>query len=60
LRSKVDGHPTGGLTRDKIVDNITLDWLTSSATSSARLYWETVRAATAAFFEPPVEVTRDA
>jgi len=29
-----------GLTRDDIVDNITLYWLTRTAVSSARLYWE--------------------
>ncbi len=33
------GQPAG-LTRDDIVDNITLYWLTSTAISSARLYWE--------------------
>jgi pimeloyl-ACP methyl ester carboxylesterase len=34
-----DGEPLG-LTRDDIVDNITLYWLTKTAVSSARLYWE--------------------
>jgi pimeloyl-ACP methyl ester carboxylesterase len=34
-----DGHP-GGLTRDDVLDNITLTWLTNTAISSARLYWE--------------------
>jgi pimeloyl-ACP methyl ester carboxylesterase len=34
-----DGHPEG-LTRDDILDNITLYWLTGTAISSARLYWE--------------------
>lgn len=34
-----DGHPEG-LTRDDILDNITLYWLTGTAVSSARLYWE--------------------
>jgi len=34
-----DGHKEG-LTRDDIVDNITLYWLTNTAVSSARLYWE--------------------
>src|SRR6201999_1897166 len=33
------GQPSGGLTRDHILDNITLYWLTGTATSSARLYW---------------------
>jgi pimeloyl-ACP methyl ester carboxylesterase len=44
-----EGHPTGptrddvfktSLTRDDILDNITLYWLTNTAISSARLYWE--------------------
>ena len=35
-----DGHPENALTRDEILDNISLYWLTKSATSSARLYWE--------------------
>ncbi len=36
----VDGRPFGDLTRDDILDNITLTWLTNTAISSARLYWE--------------------
>jgi len=36
----VDGHPTGGLTRDHILDNITLYWLTGTGASAARSYWE--------------------
>jgi pimeloyl-ACP methyl ester carboxylesterase len=36
----VDGHPAGDLTRDDVLDNITLYWLTNTAISSARLYWE--------------------
>ena len=42
-RAFLGGHPTGGLTRDRIVDNMTLYWLTNTATSSARLYWENFR-----------------
>jgi pimeloyl-ACP methyl ester carboxylesterase len=34
------GHPTGDLTRDDLLDNITLYWLTNTGVSSARLYWE--------------------
>ena len=34
-----DGQP-GGLTRDDVLDNITLYWLTNTAVSSSRLYWE--------------------
>jgi pimeloyl-ACP methyl ester carboxylesterase len=35
-----NGLPVGELTRDTILDNITLYWLTNTATSAARLYWE--------------------
>ena len=34
------GHPAGALTRDDVLDNITLYWLTNTGVSSARLYWE--------------------
>jgi len=34
------GHPQGDLTRDDILDNITLYWLTNTGVSAARLYWE--------------------
>jgi hypothetical protein len=34
------GEPEGSLTRDEMLDDITLYWLTGTATSSARLYWE--------------------
>jgi pimeloyl-ACP methyl ester carboxylesterase len=36
----VDGDPVGGLTRDEVLDNITLTWLTNTGVSSGRLYWE--------------------
>jgi pimeloyl-ACP methyl ester carboxylesterase len=36
----VDDQPVGSLTRDEILDNITLTWLTNTGVSSARLYWE--------------------
>jgi pimeloyl-ACP methyl ester carboxylesterase len=39
-RAFVDGQPAGNLTRESIVDNITLYWLTSTGTSAARWYWE--------------------
>jgi pimeloyl-ACP methyl ester carboxylesterase len=39
-RAFVDGKPAGNLTRDHIVDNITLYWLTGTADSAARSYWE--------------------
>jgi pimeloyl-ACP methyl ester carboxylesterase len=47
-RAFVDGNPSGDLTRDRILDNITLYWLTASATSAARMYWESGRSAAAA------------
>jgi pimeloyl-ACP methyl ester carboxylesterase len=34
------GQPSGGLTRDHILDNITLYWLTGTGASAARSYWE--------------------
>ncbi|MFD4585816.1 hypothetical protein [Streptomyces sp. NPDC058434] len=37
------GQPEG-LTRDDVLDNITLFWLTRSAISAARLYWENTEA----------------
>jgi pimeloyl-ACP methyl ester carboxylesterase len=42
-----DGHP-GGLSRDDVLDNVTLYWLTNTTVSSARLYWESKLA----FFAP--------
>ncbi len=40
-----DGHPENVLTRDELLDNIMLYWLTNSGASSARLYWESFGAA---------------
>ncbi|HEY4111883.1 epoxide hydrolase family protein [Puia sp.] len=40
LIARVFDGQTEGLTRDDILDNITLYWLTNTAVSSARLYWE--------------------
>jgi pimeloyl-ACP methyl ester carboxylesterase len=58
-RAFLDGRPSGGLTRDRILDNITLYWLTQTATSAARMYWESGRAAAAAAAarRPPPEVS---
>ena len=59
-RAFVDGEPVGNLTRDNIVDNITLYWLTGTGASAARWYWETGRAQAAAGAAgqapPPVSV----
>ena len=35
-----DGHPENVLTRDELLDNVMMYWLTASGASSARLYWE--------------------
>jgi len=56
-RAFVDGQPSGGLTRDHIVDNITLYWLTNTMTSAARMYWEGGRSTAAAAGHPPPEVS---
>jgi pimeloyl-ACP methyl ester carboxylesterase len=44
-RAFLDGQPSGGLTRDHILDNITLYWLTGTGASAARSYWENTQAA---------------
>ena len=35
-----DGHPENALSRDELLDNVSLYWFTNSSASSARLYWE--------------------
>jgi pimeloyl-ACP methyl ester carboxylesterase len=35
-----EGDPVGNLTRDEVLDNITLTWVTNTGVSSGRLYWE--------------------
>jgi epoxide hydrolase-like protein len=55
-RAFVDGEPVGNLTRDNIIDNIMLYWLTGTGASAARWYWEFGRflaAAGAAGHAPP-------
>ena len=53
----VDGQPSGNLTRDHILDNITLYWLSGTGASAARSYWEAygpdAPAATAQPLPPP-------
>jgi pimeloyl-ACP methyl ester carboxylesterase len=56
-RAFVDGQPTGNLTRDQIVDNISLYWLTGTGASAAREYWDSGRALAAAATQPPPEVS---
>jgi pimeloyl-ACP methyl ester carboxylesterase len=59
-RAFVDGEPVGNLTRDNILDNITLYWLTGTGASAARWYWEFGRFLAAAMASgqapPPVTV----
>jgi pimeloyl-ACP methyl ester carboxylesterase len=50
------GQPSGNLTRDHILDNITLYWLTGTGTSAARSYWEAGRAQALAAGQAPPEV----
>jgi pimeloyl-ACP methyl ester carboxylesterase len=53
-RAFVDGEAVGNLTRDHIVDNITVYWLTGTGASAARNYWDDERArAVAADHAPP-------
>jgi pimeloyl-ACP methyl ester carboxylesterase len=53
----VDGKPSGALTRDQILDNVTVYWLTGTGASAAREYWESGRAAAAAAGKVPPQVT---
>jgi pimeloyl-ACP methyl ester carboxylesterase len=39
-RAFVEGKPVGNLTRDEVLDNITMTWVTNTGISSGRLYWE--------------------
>jgi pimeloyl-ACP methyl ester carboxylesterase len=57
-RAFVDGDPVGNLTRDHILDNITLYWMTGTGASAARWYWEFGRflAASHGHTPPPVQV----
>jgi pimeloyl-ACP methyl ester carboxylesterase len=52
-RAFVDGRPSGNLSREHILDNITLYWLTGTGASAARSYWEGGRAAALAAGKPP-------
>ncbi|CCV15518.1 epoxide hydrolase family protein [Mesorhizobium sp. STM 4661] len=50
LIARVFDGATEGLTRDDILDNVTLYWLTNTAVSSARLYWDTTQISNGAGF----------
>jgi pimeloyl-ACP methyl ester carboxylesterase len=55
-RAFLDKQPSGNLTRDNILDNITLYWLTGTGASAARSYWENTQAAAKAAGKPRPEV----
>jgi pimeloyl-ACP methyl ester carboxylesterase len=54
----VEDKPSGNLTRDHILDNITLYWLTGTGASAARSYWESAQATakSAGQAPPPMEL----
>ena len=56
-RAFVDDQPSGNLTRDHILDNITLYWITGTGASAARSYWENGRFAAAAAGKPSPQVS---
>jgi pimeloyl-ACP methyl ester carboxylesterase len=56
-RAFVDGQPSGNLTRDHILDNITLYWLTGTGASAARSYWESGQATAKAAGQAPPPMT---
>jgi pimeloyl-ACP methyl ester carboxylesterase len=51
MMARVFAGGTEGLTRDDILDNITLYWLTNTAISSAQLYWDTAQLGAGGFFD---------
>jgi pimeloyl-ACP methyl ester carboxylesterase len=55
-RAFVDGQPSGGLTRDHILDNVSVYWLTGTGASAARSYWESGQAQARAAGQPPPQV----
>jgi len=55
-RAFTGGQPSGNLTRDHILDNITLYWLTGTGASAARSYWEAGRAQALAAGQAPPQV----
>jgi pimeloyl-ACP methyl ester carboxylesterase len=56
-RAFIDGQPSGGLTRDHILDNITVYWLTGTGASAAREYWESGQAQARAAGQAPPPVS---
>jgi len=56
-RAFIDGQPSGNLTREHIVDNITLYWLTGTGASAARSYWEEAQENARAAGQAPIPVS---
>jgi pimeloyl-ACP methyl ester carboxylesterase len=56
-RAFLDGQAAGNLTRDRIIDNVTLYWLTGTGASAARAYWESGRAQALAAGQAPPDVS---
>jgi pimeloyl-ACP methyl ester carboxylesterase len=56
-RAFLDDTPAGHLTRDQVVDNITLYWLTGTGASAARSYWENGQAEARAAGQAPPEAS---
>ncbi len=55
----VDGEPSGNLTRDNVLDNVTLYWLTGTGASAARSYWEAYGPDAPAAGQPAAGATDD-
>jgi pimeloyl-ACP methyl ester carboxylesterase len=56
-RAFVEQQPSGNLTRDHILDNVTLYWLTGTGASAARSYWESAQAQAASAGQAPPQMT---
>ncbi len=58
--SDCDGHPENCFTRDQLITNVMVYWVTRTSASSARLYWETKHSASGAppFVGVPTGVAR--
>ncbi|MET9634511.1 epoxide hydrolase family protein [Lentzea sp. NPDC006480] len=54
----VDGKPSGNLTRDHVLDNITAYWLTGTGASTSRSYWEAYGADAPTAGRPPLPAPR--
>ena len=56
-RAFLNQQPSGNLTPDHVVDNITLYWLTGTGVSAAREYWESAQATARAAGQTPPKVS---